>query len=45
MRISFANLIQDRVAEGRACSNLGIVFQLMGDHDAALKLHQVRCNL
>jgi hypothetical protein len=29
------------VSEGRACSNLGIVFQLMGDHDAALKLHQV----
>ncbi len=37
----YKKIFQDRVSEGRACSNLGIVFQLMGDHDAALKLHQV----
>ena len=34
-----------QVAEGRACSNLGIVYQLLGDHDAALKLHQAHLNI
>ena len=34
-----------QVAEGRACSNLGIVYQLMGHHDAALKLHQAHLNI
>ena len=33
------------MAEGRACSNLGIVYQLLGDHDAALKLHQAHLNI
>ena len=34
-----------QVAEGRACSNLGIVYQLMGHHDAAVKLHQAHLNI
>ena len=36
---------RDKMAEGRACSNLGIVYQLLGDHDAALKLHQAHLNI
>lgn len=36
---------RDRVGEGRACSNLGIVYQLLGEHDAALKLHQAHLNI
>ena len=36
---------RDRIGEGRACSNLGIVYQLLGDHDAALKLHQAHLNI
>ena len=38
-------LPRPQVAEGRACSNLGIVYQLMGHHDAALKLHQAHLNI
>lgn len=37
--------MKDRVGEGRACSNLGIVYQLLGEHDAALKLHQAHLNI
>lgn len=33
------------MAEGRACSNLGIVYQLLGEHDAALKLHQAHLGI
>lgn len=36
---------RDRIGEGRACSNLGIVYQLLGEHDAALKLHQAHLNI
>ena len=36
---------RDRVGEGRACSNLGIVYQLLGEHDAALKLHQAHLSI
>lgn len=36
---------KDRVGEGRACSNLGIVYQLLGEHDAALKLHQAHLSI
>jgi hypothetical protein len=34
-----------QVGEGRACSNLGIVYQLLGEHDAALKLHQAHLSI
>lgn len=37
--------MKDKVGEGRACSNLGIVYQLLGEHDAALKLHQAHLNI
>ena len=40
-----ALMTKDRVGEGRACSNLGIVYQLFGDNDAALKLHQAHLNI
>lgn len=33
------------MGEGRACSNLGIVYQLLGDNDAALKLHQAHLSI
>lgn len=33
------------MGEGRACSNLGIVYQLLGEHDAALKLHQAHLSI
>lgn len=33
------------MAEGRACSNLGIVYQLLGEHEAALKLHQAHLGI
>lgn len=36
---------RDKVGEGRACSNLGIVYQLLGEHDAALKLHQAHLSI
>lgn len=36
---------RDKVGEGRACSNLGIVYQLLGEHNAALKLHQAHLNI
>lgn len=36
---------RDKMGEGRACSNLGIVYQLLGEHDAALKLHQAHLNI
>ena len=32
-------------AKGHACCNLGIVYQLMGHHGAALKLHQAHLNI
>lgn len=37
--------MKDRVGEGRACSNLGIVYQLLKEHDAALKLHQAHLSI
>lgn len=37
--------IRFQVGEGRACSNLGIVYQLLGEHDAALKLHQAHLSI
>jgi tetratricopeptide (TPR) repeat protein len=37
--------LRDKVGEGRACSNLGIVYQLLGEHDAALKLHQAHLSI
>ena len=33
------------MAEGRACSNLGIVYHLLGEHQAALKLHQAHLTI
>jgi len=36
---------QDKVGEGRACSNLGIVYQLLGAHESALKLHHAHLNI
>jgi len=36
---------RDKIGEGRACSNLGIVYQLLGEHNAALKLHQAHLNI
>lgn len=36
---------RDKVGEGRACSNLGIVYQLLGEHDHALKLHQAHLTI
>lgn len=36
---------RDKIGEGRACSNLGIVYQLINDYDNALKLHQVNRNV
>lgn len=35
----------DKVGEGRACSNLGIVYQLLGAHESALKLHHAHLNI
>lgn len=44
-QLDVALTTKDKVAEGRACSNLGIVYQLLGDHDAALKLHQAHLSI
>lgn len=41
----FTDLFLLQVGEGRACSNLGIVYQLLGEHDAALKLHQAHLSI
>lgn len=39
-QLEMALAARDKIGEGRACSNLGIVYQLLGEHDHALKLHQ-----
>lgn len=44
-QLDMALSTRDRIGEGRACSNLGIVYQLLGEHDAALKLHQAHLNI
>lgn len=44
-QLDVALTTKDKVAEGRACSNLGIVYQLLGEHDAALKLHQAHLGI
>lgn len=44
-QLDVALATKDKVAEGRACSNLGIVYQLLGEHDAALKLHQAHLGI
>lgn len=44
-QLDVALVTKDKVAEGRACSNLGIVYQLLGEHDAALKLHQAHLGI
>jgi hypothetical protein len=31
---------KDKVAEARACANLGIIFHQLAEYDAALKLHR-----
>lgn len=41
-QLEMALAARDKIGEGRACSNLGIVYQLNGDYDGALKLHQVK---
>ena len=33
------------MAEGRACSNLGILYQLLGEYDSALKLHKAHLQI
>ncbi len=33
------------MAEGRACSNLGILYQLLNEFEAALKLHKVHLQI
>lgn len=38
-------MARDKMGEGRAISNLGIVYQLIGDYDGALKLHQAHLNI
>lgn len=44
-QLDMALNIQDKVGEGRACSNLGIVYQLLGAHESALKLHHAHLNI
>ena len=44
-QLEMALSMKDRVGEGRACSNLCIVYQLLGENDAALKLHQAHLNI
>jgi len=44
-QLDMALALRDKVGEGRACSNLGIVYQLLGEHDAALKLHQAHLSI
>ncbi|KAH9641439.1 hypothetical protein HF086_006055 [Spodoptera exigua] len=44
-QLDVALAARDKVGEGRACSNLGIVYQLLGEHDAALKLHQAHLSI
>jgi tetratricopeptide (TPR) repeat protein len=36
---------KDKVAEGRACSNLGIIYHQLGEHKSALKLHEVHLKI
>lgn len=40
-QLDMALSARDKVGEGRACSNLGIVYQLLGEYDSAMKLHQM----
>jgi len=44
-QLEMALAARDKVGEGRACSNLGIVYQLLGEHDHALKLHQAHLTI
>ena len=44
-QLDMALKTRDKISEGRACSNLGIVYQLVGNHDSALKLHQAHLNI
>ncbi|CAG2057615.1 unnamed protein product, partial [Timema podura] len=44
-QLDMALASRDKIGEGRACSNLGIVYQLLGEHNAALKLHQAHLSI
>ena len=44
-QLDMALSTRDKMGEGRACSNLGIVYQLLGDNDAALKLRQAHLSI
>lgn len=44
-QLDVALTTKDKIAEGRACSNLGIVYHMLGEYDAALKLHQAHLGI
>ncbi|NXP36959.1 TTC28 protein, partial [Leiothrix lutea] len=44
-QLHIAESLQDRAAEGRASSNLGIIHQMKGDYDTALRLHKTHLSI